>query len=124
VDAIVKTCDHHIFNGKACAAPAIDGQNYCRHHLRFYDANDLPSNSDYSLVTPDNADAALLIVHQATRALLAGKIDLKTHRALIYAAQVESNILQRKLAHDRATQEAKARNEAATLRAMCSSLRG
>jgi len=91
-----------MLTGLKCEAPAIRDKNYCRHHIRFYDANDFPAGrTDYTPAVPDQPEAALLSVHQATRAFLAGKIDAPTCRLLIYAAQVSSHIMGQRLAHDR-----------------------
>ena len=115
----VKACTHLTFSGKKCEAPALSGLDYCRHHVRYYDANDMPAaNGEYVPAPPDAPDAALLTVHQATRAFLAGKIDDKTCRLLIYAAQVESQILHRKMSHDRMVKDSSDRNDAAVLRSM------
>ena len=90
----VPICDHWLPTGIRCAAPALGGKNYCRHHNRFYDAEQLPApGTTYVPPVPDHPEAALLSVHQAVRAFLAGRIDEKSCRLLIWAAQIESSIL-------------------------------
>ncbi len=97
-----KLCEHRTLGGLKCEAPALRDRAYCRHHIRFYDPQDVPSGrADYSPAVPDVPEAALLSVHQATRAFLADKIDEKTCRLLIYAAQVNSQIMGQRLAHER-----------------------
>lgn len=97
-----KICEHRTIGGRKCEAPALRDRAYCRHHIRFYDPQDFPSGrSDYTPAVPDAPEAALLSVHQATRAFLAGKIDEKTCRLLIYAAQVNSHIMAHRLAEHR-----------------------
>jgi len=97
-----KLCEHRTLGGNKCDAPALRDRAYCRHHLRFYDPQDMPAGrTDYAPAVPDAPEAALLSVHQATRAFLAGKIDEKTCRLLIYAAQVNSQIMGQRLAHQR-----------------------
>ena len=97
-----KTCEHRTIGGLKCEAPALRERAYCRHHIRFYDPQDFPSGKvDYLPAIPDAPEAALLSVHQATRAFLAGKIDEKTCRLLIYAAQVNSHIMAQRLAEHR-----------------------
>jgi len=97
-----KICEHRTVGGRKCEAPALRDRAYCRHHIRFYDPQDIPSGRlDYAPAVPDAPDAVLLTVHQATRAFLAGKIDEKTCRLLIYAAQVNSHIMAQRLAEHR-----------------------
>lgn len=95
-------CQHQKTDGTQCQAVAYRNLNYCRHHARYYDQSDLPAaGADFVPPIPDHPDAALLAVHQATRSFLAGKIDAPTCRLLIYAAQIESNILQQRLGHEK-----------------------
>ena len=98
----MKVCEHRTIGGNKCGSPALRDRAYCRHHLRFYDPQDFPAGkADYSPAVPDAPEAALLAVHQATRAYLSGKIDEKACRLLIYAAQVNSQIMGQRLAHHR-----------------------
>jgi hypothetical protein len=95
-------CQHRKTDGAPCQAAAYRNGNYCRHHARYYDLTDVPAGRpDYLPAVPDHPDAALLTVHQATRAFLAGKIDAGTCRTIIYAAQVASSILGQRLAYER-----------------------
>jgi hypothetical protein len=98
----VKNCEHRTIGGNKCGAPALRDRAYCRHHIRFYDPQDVPSGRpDYLPAVPDAPEAALLSVHQATRAFLAGKIDERTCRLLIHAARINSQIMAQRLAEHR-----------------------
>ena len=99
-------CQHYKTDGAKCQSVAIQNSQYCRHHARYYDSADLPAATPgYVPPVPDHPDAALLAVHQATRAFLDAKIDEKTCRLLIYAAQVEGRMLHQRLAHEKLADE-------------------
>ena len=95
-------CQHQKPDGTTCQCVATRNSNYCRHHARYYDLADIPAGRpDFLPPIPDHPDANLLSIHQAKRALLAGKIDIPTFRALVFAARVESAILCHKSSDER-----------------------
>jgi len=99
-------CQHQKPDGTPCQCVANRSSKYCRHHARYYDPNDIPAGKpDFEPPIPDHPDAHLLSVHQATRAFLSGKIDAQACRLLIYAARVESSILQQRIALERLAYE-------------------
>jgi hypothetical protein len=88
----IKLCEHRFGNGKVCRNYTLNGQNFCRHHMRYNDRHDITS-PDYIMPDLEDNEAVQLFLNEAIRGMLSGKLDPKQGRSIIWGAMVASGNL-------------------------------
>ncbi len=88
----ISLCEYRFGDGRKCSAWALHGEHYCRHHLRYRDKRDITS-TDYEMPDLDDHQSVQLLVNEAIRGLVAGKLDPKQAKNLLWAASVAASNL-------------------------------
>jgi hypothetical protein len=88
----IKLCEHRFGNGRVCRNYTLQGQNYCRHHLRYKDRYDITS-PDYIMPDLEDNEAVQLFLNEAIRGMLSGKLNPQQGRSIIWGAMIASGNL-------------------------------
>jgi hypothetical protein len=94
MEVTLTTCEHRFGNGRACKGLAIRGENFCRHHLRYKDQRDITS-PDYEMPDLEDGDSVQLLVNEALRALVSGKMETNRGKTILWGALIASSNLKR-----------------------------